>query len=277
MNLKKTVLTTAMTAVIGMSATTASADTIVVSYAGWFTMLNPGGTDALVNGDYGSNSMYGRRTGVSGTMSFDTTTGAGSGTMVPFSFFGSGFASATSITFQAIGDGAGGGGPLVLGNMGFNWGGTNGIPVSIVLDASGFFGAVGAGGLNVSDHITGGVTGATEDFVFAFGKQAYTLPMGAVPIATTTFNTTNIGAVTIGTNPSGTLPLTDDGIGGSPMKAGPFPNFNANFDIVLLHVDECNDTSGGACASVIPVPAAVWLFGSGLLGLVGVARRRKKA
>jgi len=34
---------------------------------------------------------------------------------------------------------------------------------------------------------------------------------------------------------------------------------------------------GAACgaAAVIPVPAAVWLFGSGLLGLVGVARRRK--
>ena len=29
-------------------------------------------------------------------------------------------------------------------------------------------------------------------------------------------------------------------------------------------------------AGVIPVPAAVWLFGSGLIGLVGVARRRKK-
>jgi hypothetical protein len=27
--------------------------------------------------------------------------------------------------------------------------------------------------------------------------------------------------------------------------------------------------------TVLPVPAAVWLFGSGLLGLVGVARRRK--
>lgn len=28
-------------------------------------------------------------------------------------------------------------------------------------------------------------------------------------------------------------------------------------------------------AAVVPVPAAVWLFGSGLLGLVGIARRRR--
>ena len=27
--------------------------------------------------------------------------------------------------------------------------------------------------------------------------------------------------------------------------------------------------------SAVPIPAAVWLFGSGLLGLIGVARRKK--
>jgi len=32
-----------------------------------------------------------------------------------------------------------------------------------------------------------------------------------------------------------------------------------------------------ATATLVPLPAAVWLFGSGLLGLIGVARRKKAA
>jgi len=35
------------------------------------------------------------------------------------------------------------------------------------------------------------------------------------------------------------------------------------------------DLSNVRAFSVVPVPAAVWLFGSGLLGLVGVARRKR--
>ena len=41
------------------------------------------------------------------------------------------------------------------------------------------------------------------------------------------------------------------------------------------YTEKFNITLNGTAATVIPVPAAVWLFGSGLLGLVGVARRKK--
>jgi len=34
-------------------------------------------------------------------------------------------------------------------------------------------------------------------------------------------------------------------------------------------------SSAGASTSPIPIPSAVWLFGSGLIGLIGVARRKK--
>lgn len=49
---------------------------------------------------------------------------------------------------------------------------------------------------------------------------------------------------------------------GLAMIDGPFQGYNANFNMTT---------------SAVPVPAAVWLFGSGLLGLVGVARRKKSA
>jgi len=57
-----------------------------------------------------------------------------------------------------------------------------------------------------------------------------------------------------------------DGILGQKMVDGPFIGFSANFDI---------DGGIPGAPSAVPVPAAVWLFGSGLLGLVGVARRKK--
>jgi len=36
-----------------------------------------------------------------------------------------------------------------------------------------------------------------------------------------------------------------------------------------------DDVRFESAASTVPVPAAVWLFGSGLLGLIGVAKRKK--
>jgi hypothetical protein len=56
-------------------------------------------------------------------------------------------------------------------------------------------------------------------------------------------------------------------------------NTGGSFMFTLLNA-ESNPIAGfvdtfGEATAVIPVPAAVWLFGSGLLGLVGVARRRQ--
>jgi hypothetical protein len=59
-----------------------------------------------------------------------------------------------------------------------------------------------------------------------------------------------------------------DGTLGIPVaQEGPFydPNyggFNFNFNLQ-------------GSMTVVPIPAAVWLFGSGLLGLLGLARRKK--
>ena len=59
-----------------------------------------------------------------------------------------------------------------------------------------------------------------------------------------------------------------DGIMGIPMAdGGPFAGFNANFN--------ANMTATLDPMPLIPVPAAAWLLGSGLMGLMAAARRRK--
>ena len=61
----------------------------------------------------------------------------------------------------------------------------------------------------------------------------------------------------ISTDVTATNPAGPDGIRGLSMIDGAFVGFSANFDFP------------------VPIPAAFWLFGSGLIGLIGVARRKK--
>lgn len=60
------------------------------------------------------------------------------------------------------------------------------------------------------------------------------------------------------------------------------PNAYAGYAFILRAdgiriLDYVNPAGHSDYVSTVPVPAAVWLFGSGLLGLMGVVRRRKRA
>ena len=64
--------------------------------------------------------------------------------------------------------------------------------------------------------------------------------------------------------------------------SGIAPAGTTRAQILLLHIDIggggalfWDDASLTATPAVVPVPAAAWLFGSGLIGLIGIARRRK--
>lgn len=65
--------------------------------------------------------------------------------------------------------------------------------------------------------------------------------------------------------------VQDTGIIETVTNAMPFPVFTTDFGKVL---DTPGTWTGGVAA--VPLPAAAWLFGSGLVGLVAAGRRRKK-
>ena len=100
------------------------------------------------------------------------------------------------------------------------------------------FSETDSGGVSKSELITGGPLFGAGDTWNNFS-------------ITTTLGPDVSGGVTL---------LLKSGCGGATSCVS-----DAYFDNVSMTVNE------------VPVPAAVWLFGSGLLGLIGVARRKKAA
>jgi len=259
--MKKPILAIAITATLATSA--ANAAIIDMDYNGLFSLLAPTG-EAIQNTSYPYYGDaiwgYGMRTQITGAMSFDTLTGTGSGSITSFNFFSGGPMSITDVNFQSIGSG------LILGNMKLHWGGSI-MTSNIVLDSSGLFSAIANGTLTpgaILDQTScASITCATPA---SDGINNGSYPIGPVPIATSSFNTT--GQTGVGTT-LGQLSLgTDDGIGGSPMDNGAFSGFSTNFDFTSLTVTN---------VSAVPVPAAIWLFGTGLLSLIGVSRRKQQS
>jgi hypothetical protein len=77
------------------------------------------------------------------------------------------------------------------------------------------------------------------------------------------FNVTGGDAAGLYASAPGGIILSGTGFGGS---------FNVDFDNLIGGIQGTG--SGAADVAPVPLPAAVWLFGAGLLGLVGLGRNR---
>lgn len=215
---------------------------------------------------------------LTGTLHYDADTGMGTADFEPFQFDHYSLSTISDYTIRAIGNGFGGPGTLMISNFVIDGYLDSGISVSIVHDAAGFLnGEFSPGGLYSATPASDGtgyeyVDLNTGDVLTGYFNQ------GPVPIATTAWNTTNTPdcqldnclAVPISgdtplifdneTNTYDAIPNTGGAVGGSPIQDGRYRFSNVNIDFTNI--------------SAVPVPAAIWLLGSGLLGLAGLSIRR---
>lgn len=246
-----------------MIASTASASIIEFHFTGQFTLVGADGTNW-------------ERQAIESTLTYDDAAGSGFTGALSIDNFDAAGSTATisNISLQRYQDTN-----LIVGNMLADWAYSYGVPISMVWDASGLFNAIDFG-LQAGDVISG--TDLKRDGVVVADVSSLTpasditdgglYDQGPAPLAMTTWNTMTLctaGVDCMGNAFSGGDPYFDDGIAGSPLVDGPFPGFNINFDI----------GSGNSLTvtqvSAVPVPAAVWLFASGLIGLAGFARHKK--
>ena len=147
-------------------------------------------------------------------------------------------------------------------HMLFDWNNNNNIDVFVVASPSAIFGS----GLLYSTYTTAlGANKCSSSFTGTVAQNCLFDGGGTGSAGAPTKNQVWMLASVDGNG---------DGVMGIPMAdGGPFAGFNANFNATMTAIPD----GGGTTPPPIPVPAAAWLLGSGLLGLVGVARRKSKS
>ena len=142
-------------------------------------------------------------------------------------------------------------------------------------------------GLQLLDLNSIDVSGGAGDLIFKLTDTDY---VGSPPALTGLFGGTTIGSVDFdflydenNTEFGGTsffdpaVTTTADFSGaGTGIPGSPSASYSLTIIAELSHSGS-GVSSFDAEIRAVPVPAAVWLFGSGLLGLVGMARRKRAA
>ena len=111
--------------------------------------------------------------------------------------------------------------------------------------------------------ITGIEVGAGHWFGPLFFNWGVNTNIDAVHVWDTTYNLDNSISL-FSTDVISDIFPTGSGAPGHPSMSGPTVGFTYSVDLLLT-------------PTTVPVPAAVWLFGSGLIGLMGLARRKANA
>ena len=226
------------------------ADTITFNFTGGLVVANTVGGIVLNDGS--------PVTPISASLAYDTASGLGSsGLSLTMSdpFFG------IPATFHDLSMTREANSNLINGQVLVDWNGNYNMPMNVVWDATGLLNAINYG-LQAGDIISGtslyrdtnhngvgdpgellaNVSSATPYSDVLQTQQGYNSLQGPAPMA-----------------------ATSDSLGfGSDT---PFTGLRGYFDIGSgnsMHV---------VSVTAVPVPAAAWLFGSGLLGLLGMARR----
>ncbi len=134
----------------------------------------------------------------------------------------------------------------------------------------------GAGGL-LAGSMDGIYNFATNNNAFLGSSNSYAAPSGSI--------TGFIGGgwgYTLGSGAAWGAGFNNSLTGLSGGMKMSFAAIDLGTDAVSMNtfagtwsVNAANGTLNYTTVSAVPVPAAVWLFGSGLLGLVGISRRKK--
>ena len=243
---------------IFLIALPAQSATLTFDFTGRLVVVDPS-DNVLLNDVNGLTQSY---TPIEASLTFDTNTGLGASALsitMNTPFFGS-IATFHDITMARVGDTN-----IIEGGMLIDWNTPN-MPLHIEWDATGLFNAINyESGLQVGDVLSG--TDLYHD-INGNGVQdagEYLTDIGsATPYSDGLQSSVDPAFQSL----QGPAPLaaTSNSLG---LIGGPFSGFRGLVDIGSgnsIHVTS---------VSYVPVPAAVWLFGSGLLGLIGVARRKK--